>query len=160
MVIFSVSRLKKEAKKGKKAKTKEAQGAAGAASSAALEGVEGERPEGAEGEGTAEGEGGEGAEGAEGNAQPLPVPNEPLNPLNAAYDMKAYALLRKLRLDEEHQISQVWDFVGSQMLDNRFSVNKPQNWNNTWYREEGYYCLLILSAGYSFGHFYSLTCNL
>ena len=124
MVILSV-RLKKEAKKGKKAKTKEAQGAAGAAgaaSSAALEGVEaveGEHPETAEGEATAQGE------GAEGNAQPQPVPNDPLNPLNAAYDMKAYALLRKLRLDEEHQISQVWDFVGSQVLDSRFSVNKP-----------------------------------
>jgi len=113
--------LKKEAKKGKKAKT-EAQGAAdaaGAASSAALEGAEGEHPEGAEGEATAQG-------GAEGNAQPQPVPNDPLNPLNAAYDMKAYALLRKLRLDEEHQISQVWDFVGSQVLDSRFSVNKPR----------------------------------
>ena len=115
-------RLKKEAKKGKKAKTKEAQGAAGAAgaaSSAALgvEAVEGEHPETAEGEATAQG-------GAEGNA-PQPVPNDPLNPLNAAYDMKAYALLRKLRLDEEHQISQVWDFVGSQVLDSRFSVNKP-----------------------------------
>eukprot|EP00438_Fugacium_kawagutii_P029208 Skav229543 [mRNA] locus=scaffold568:229537:230449:+ [translate_table: standard] len=42
----------------------------------------------------------------EGNPLPQPVPNDPLNPLNAAYDMRAYALLRKLRLDEEHQISQ------------------------------------------------------
>eukprot|EP00434_Breviolum_minutum_P028773 symbB.v1.2.025451.t3/scaffold2469.1/size78468/7 len=111
--LDELERLKKEAKKGKKAKT-EAQGAAdaaGAASSAALEGAEGEHPEGAEGEATAQG-------GAEGNAQPQPVPNDPLNPLNAAYDMKAYALLRKLRLDEEHQISQIaldepdWDHLG------------------------------------------------
>ena len=35
------------------------------------------------------------------------APNDPMNPLNAAYDMKAYELLRKLRLDEEHQMSQV-----------------------------------------------------
>ena len=37
---------------------------------------------------------------------PGPIPNDPMNPLNAAYDMKAYELLRKLRLDEDHQISQ------------------------------------------------------
>ena len=43
----------------------------------------------------------------DGDAQPGPVPNDPMNPLNAAYDMRAYELLRKLRLDEEHQISQV-----------------------------------------------------
>ncbi|CAJ1386373.1 unnamed protein product [Effrenium voratum] len=66
----------------------------------------------------------EGAEGAvdgadaEGTESTLPMPNDPMNPLNAAYDMRAYELLRKLRLDEEHQISQIaldepeWDHLG------------------------------------------------
>ena len=43
----------------------------------------------------------------EGETVAAQAPNDPMNPLNAAYDMKAYELLRKLRLDEEHQMSQV-----------------------------------------------------
>jgi hypothetical protein len=83
--------LKKEAKKGSKA------AAGGETAEAAEAGAEA----GAEGA-TVPGDG-------EGTQPPQPVPNDPLNPLNAAYDMRAYALLRKLRLDEEHQISQVTD---------------------------------------------------
>lgn len=83
-------RLKKEAKKRSKA------AAGGETAEAAVAGAT------------------EGAEGVPGDGEgatvpPQPVPNDPLNPLNAAYDMRAYALLRKLRLDEEHQISQVTD---------------------------------------------------
>ncbi|CAE7541247.1 unnamed protein product [Symbiodinium natans] len=59
-------------------------------------------------------------EKSEGSGVPkaISVPHDPLNPLNAAYDMRAYEMLRKLRLDEEHQMSQVaadepeWDHLG------------------------------------------------
>jgi len=53
-----------------------------------------------------------------GLTKPISAPHDPLNPLNAAYDMRAYEMLRKLRLDEEHQMSQVaadepeWDHLG------------------------------------------------
>jgi len=53
-----------------------------------------------------------------GVTKPVSAPHDPLNPLNAAYDMRAYEMLRKLRLDEEHQMSQVaadepeWDHLG------------------------------------------------
>lgn len=87
-------RLKKEAKENKKKEAKEAmQKPPKAKESNEAPGQEGTEAEGTQVDG-------------EGNPLPQPVPNDPLNPLNAAYDMRAYALLRKLRLDEEHQISQ------------------------------------------------------
>ena len=97
-------RLKKEAKKRSKAAAGETAEAAVAGATSGAEGVPGD---------------GEGA-----TVPPQPVPNDPLNPLNAAYDMRAYALLRKLRLDEEHQISQV-QFGSKQIQTDPKSV-----WNN------------------------------
>ncbi|CAK9105681.1 unnamed protein product [Durusdinium trenchii] len=88
--LDELERLRKAAKQAKRSKPEDA------------EDVEGDAPD---------------APG-DGDAQPGPVPNDPMNPLNAAYDMRAYELLRKLRLDEEHQISQIaldepdWDHLG------------------------------------------------
>lgn len=91
--LDELERLRKAAKQAKRSKPEDA------------EDVEGDAPDAPDAPG-------------DGDAQPGPVPNDPMNPLNAAYDMRAYELLRKLRLDEEHQISQIaldepdWDHLG------------------------------------------------